>query len=137
RGQTFAVHLQADILRRRPFQKLPSRLRPIFAISGIILKRTFNWWPTTSRGRSAGGYRGTGGKAGWVALGLAIGVGDSWKPAHVSHRIRCDTICDVRLVLDTDVVVAAMRSPRGGSAELLRRIRLGQAALLLNVPLAL
>ena len=30
-----------------------------------------------------------------------------------------------------------MRSPRGGSAELLRRIRLGQAAMLLNVPLAL
>src|ERR1035438_9631977 len=46
-------------------------------------------------------------------------------------------ICDMRLVVDTDVVVAALRSPRGGSAELLRRIRLGRAAMLLNVPLAL
>jgi len=43
----------------------------------------------------------------------------------------------VRLVLDTDVVVAAMRSPRGGSAELLRRINTGQATMLLNVALAL
>jgi predicted nucleic acid-binding protein len=39
----------------------------------------------------------------------------------------------VRLVLDTDVVVAAMRSPRGGSAELLRRIDAGEAVLLLTV----
>jgi predicted nucleic acid-binding protein len=43
----------------------------------------------------------------------------------------------VRLILDTDVVVAAMRSPRGGSAELLRRIRLGHATMLLSVALAL
>jgi predicted nucleic acid-binding protein len=43
----------------------------------------------------------------------------------------------VRLVLDTNVVVAAMRSPGGGSAELLRRIRLGQATMLLTVALAL
>ena len=43
----------------------------------------------------------------------------------------------MRLVVDTDVVVSALRSPRGGSAELLRRIRLGQAVMLLNVPLAL
>jgi putative PIN family toxin of toxin-antitoxin system len=43
----------------------------------------------------------------------------------------------MRLVLDTDVLAATMRSPRGGSAELLRRIRLGQAVMLLNVPLAL
>jgi putative PIN family toxin of toxin-antitoxin system len=42
----------------------------------------------------------------------------------------------MRLVLDTDVVVAAMRSPRGGSAELLRRIHAGAARLLLSVPLA-
>jgi putative PIN family toxin of toxin-antitoxin system len=40
-------------------------------------------------------------------------------------------------VLDTDVVVAAMRSPTGGSAELIRRIRLGQATMLLSVALAL
>ena len=43
----------------------------------------------------------------------------------------------VRLVLDTDVVVAAMRSPRGGSAELIRRIRAGRARMLLSVALAL
>jgi predicted nucleic acid-binding protein len=40
-------------------------------------------------------------------------------------------------VLDTDVVVAAMRSPTGGSAELLRRIRLGCATMLMSVALAL
>lgn len=40
-------------------------------------------------------------------------------------------------MLDTDVVVAAMRSPRGGSAELLRRIDGGQADMLLTVALAL
>jgi putative PIN family toxin of toxin-antitoxin system len=43
----------------------------------------------------------------------------------------------VRLVLDTDVVVAAMRSPTGGSAELLRRIRLDHATMLMTVALAL
>jgi putative PIN family toxin of toxin-antitoxin system len=43
----------------------------------------------------------------------------------------------VRLALDTDVVVAAMRSPRGGSAELLRRVDEGQAAMLLTIALAL
>jgi putative PIN family toxin of toxin-antitoxin system len=43
----------------------------------------------------------------------------------------------VRLVLDTDVVVAAMRSPRGVSAELLRRIDGGKAVMLLTVALAL
>jgi predicted nucleic acid-binding protein len=40
-------------------------------------------------------------------------------------------------VLDTDVVVAAMRSPRGASAELLRRIDGGKAVMLLTVALAL
>jgi predicted nucleic acid-binding protein len=43
----------------------------------------------------------------------------------------------MRLVLDTDVVVAAMRSPQGASAELLRRIDGGQAVMLLTVALAL
>jgi len=43
----------------------------------------------------------------------------------------------MRLVLDTDVVVAAIRSPRGASAELLRRIDQGQAVMLLSVPLGL
>ena len=39
--------------------------------------------------------------------------------------------------MDTDVVVAAMRSPGGASAELLRRLDRGQATLLLSVALAL
>lgn len=43
----------------------------------------------------------------------------------------------MRIVLDTDVVVAAMRSPRGASAELLRRIDGGRAVMLLTVALAL
>lgn len=45
---------------------------------------------------------------------------------------RNDIICDVRLVLDTDIVVAALRSPSGGSAALLRAIRLGQGKLLIS-----
>lgn len=40
-------------------------------------------------------------------------------------------------MLDTDVVVAAMRSPRGASAELLRRMDAGKAVMLLTVALAL
>lgn len=40
-------------------------------------------------------------------------------------------------MLDTDVVVAAMRSPAGGSAEVLRRIDAGRAIMLLSVALAL
>lgn len=43
----------------------------------------------------------------------------------------------MRILLDTDVVVAAMRSPRGASAELLRRIDNGKATMLLSVALAL
>jgi predicted nucleic acid-binding protein len=43
----------------------------------------------------------------------------------------------VRILLDTDVIVAAMRSPRGASAELLRRIDQGKATMLLSVALAL
>jgi putative PIN family toxin of toxin-antitoxin system len=40
-------------------------------------------------------------------------------------------------VLDTDVVVAAMRSPTGASAALLRAARQGQCTLLLTVGLAM
>jgi putative PIN family toxin of toxin-antitoxin system len=39
--------------------------------------------------------------------------------------------------LDTDVVVAAMRSPGGASAEILRLARSGKVQLLANVALAL
>ena len=40
-------------------------------------------------------------------------------------------------MLDTDVVVAAMRSPRGASAAILGEARLGRVALALTVALAL
>ena len=43
----------------------------------------------------------------------------------------------MRLVLDTDVVVAGMRSPTGASAAILRYIREGYVTLLLSVPLAI
>lgn len=39
--------------------------------------------------------------------------------------------------MDTDVVVAAMRSPSGASAAILRAVRQDKATLLLTVPLAL
>jgi len=44
---------------------------------------------------------------------------------------------DVRVVLDTDVVIAAMRSPAGASAAMLRAARQGQPVLLVSVALAL
>jgi putative PIN family toxin of toxin-antitoxin system len=43
----------------------------------------------------------------------------------------------VRFVLDTNVVVAGMRSPRGASAALLRAARRSQLVLVGNVALAL
>src|SRR5947208_16478946 len=43
----------------------------------------------------------------------------------------------MRVVMDTDAVVAAMRSPEGASAAILRAVRRDQATLLLTVPLAL
>jgi putative PIN family toxin of toxin-antitoxin system len=43
----------------------------------------------------------------------------------------------VKWVLDTDVVVAAMRSPRGASAAILRAAREGRVTLLASLPLAL
>ena len=46
-------------------------------------------------------------------------------------------MANVRVVLDTDVIVAAMRSPRGASAAILRAARLGRVTLLASVPLAL
>ena len=39
--------------------------------------------------------------------------------------------------MDTDAVVAAMRSPTGASAAIVRAVRQRQATLLLSVPLAL
>jgi putative PIN family toxin of toxin-antitoxin system len=42
----------------------------------------------------------------------------------------------MKLVLDTDVIVAAMRSPRGASAAILRVVRAQRVTMLLSVPLA-
>ena len=44
---------------------------------------------------------------------------------------------DVRCVLDTNIVIAAMRSPAGASAFLLLAARRGQITMLANVALAL
>jgi putative PIN family toxin of toxin-antitoxin system len=43
----------------------------------------------------------------------------------------------MRYVLDTDVIVAAMRSPTGASAALLLAVLEGRLSMLLNVPLAI
>jgi len=43
----------------------------------------------------------------------------------------------VRLVLDADAVIAAMRSPSGASAAIIRAVRQKKATLLLSVPLAI
>ena len=43
----------------------------------------------------------------------------------------------VKVVLDTDVVVAALRSARGASAKILRVAREGRVTLLVSMPLAL
>ena len=43
----------------------------------------------------------------------------------------------MRLVLDTDVVVAGMRSPTGASAALLKYVAAGEVTLVLSVPLAI
>ena len=51
--------------------------------------------------------------------------------------MRYDIADDVRVVLDTDVVVAAMRSPTGASAALLRGARGDKLTIVLSVALAL
>lgn len=43
----------------------------------------------------------------------------------------------MRVVLDTDAVVAGMRSPSGASAALIRAARQGRVTLLVSVPLAI
>lgn len=55
----------------------------------------------------------------------------------MSGRHKSDITYDVRFVLDTNVVVAAMRSPSGASAALLRAARQSRIVLLANVALAL
>lgn len=41
----------------------------------------------------------------------------------------------MKLVLDTDVIIAGLRSPGGTSAELLRTARKGRVVMLVSVPL--
>jgi putative PIN family toxin of toxin-antitoxin system len=55
----------------------------------------------------------------------------------LSHRRRYHMHWRVRLVLDTNVVVAAMRSPSGASAAILTSARASRVTLLANVALAL
>lgn len=43
----------------------------------------------------------------------------------------------LRIVLDTDVIIAGMRSPRGASAALLNAVYMGTIQLMVSVPLAL
>ncbi len=43
---------------------------------------------------------------------------------------------NLRFVMDTDVVIAGMRSPKGASAALLKAAQAKQFSLLLSVPLA-
>ena len=43
----------------------------------------------------------------------------------------------MKVVLDTDVIVAAMRSPSGASTAILRAARQGRITLLVSVPLAM
>lgn len=58
--------------------------------------------------------------------------------ARKQHDIAGNVISfNVRLVLDTDAVIAAMRSPTGASAAIVRAARQGRVQLLLTVPLAM
>lgn len=43
----------------------------------------------------------------------------------------------MRIVLDTDVIVAAMRSPTGASAAIVRKVRQGKVVLLASASLAM
>jgi putative PIN family toxin of toxin-antitoxin system len=54
----------------------------------------------------------------------------------MQYRLWCDIIGDVRVVADTDVIVAAMRSPGGATAAILRAARQSKITLLVSVPLA-
>ena len=51
------------------------------------------------------------------------------------YGIACDTIVVVRVVLDTSVLVAALRSNRGASFELLHQLRRGKFEIAVSVPL--
>lgn len=48
---------------------------------------------------------------------------------------KCYIASDMNYVLDTNVLVAGMRSPAGASAELLRRVIQGEIHMLCSVPL--
>lgn len=41
----------------------------------------------------------------------------------------------MKIVLDTDVIIAGMRSPSGASAEIIRRARLGELTMMASVSL--
>lgn len=70
-------------------------------------------------------------------LGMSPRADSEPRRRNSSYRRGCDTICDVRCVLDTNVIVAGMRSPSGASAALLRAARRREITPLANVALAL
>jgi putative PIN family toxin of toxin-antitoxin system len=55
------------------------------------------------------------------------GVGQKPGPCYIAG--------DMPSVLDTDVMVAALRSPHGASAELLRQVLVGERQIMASVPL--
>jgi putative PIN family toxin of toxin-antitoxin system len=67
----------------------------------------------------------------------AIGLSRSMRIDCTSSSLIGDIIYDMRLVLDTNVIVAAMRSPSGASAALLTAARHLELTMLANVALAL
>jgi putative PIN family toxin of toxin-antitoxin system len=54
----------------------------------------------------------------------------------LTYHLSCEIIGNVIFVLDTNVIVAAMRSPTGASAALLMAARRGDIAIAANVALA-
>ncbi|NDE35047.1 MAG: hypothetical protein EB012_09370 [Gammaproteobacteria bacterium] len=54
-----------------------------------------------------------------------------------SSHISDDILYAMRLVLDTDVIVSAMRSPSGASATLLLSVLGGKVCLFANFPLVI
>lgn len=73
-------------------------------------------------------------------LAIQLGRRGSPEPSEASRyniNKRCDIFHDVRVVLDTDVVAAAMRSPSGASAAILRAARQRRVTLALTVALAM
>src|SRR3954452_16277783 len=68
---------------------------------------------------------------GVLGRGQARGATNTLAPGASGKHIACN----MRLVLDTSVLVAAVRSPSGASAEILRRLLMAELIMLASVPL--